>query len=279
MGVNGSCCVYQTPVALSSEVFPTSANSEEMLLACPEGSAVGCSCPCQALLSYDSLLGSALVPYLTRARERRSEESADRIGRMSMVTHSRKRNRAYLRKFDHDEARKRHASGESVAALAREYGVTWSAVQRVVDPITRERAALSSAARFARHGNRSQYWPCPECGGRARKGHLCRRCHLARLRGGRDLFDKDGRMLCTRCGEYRPADEFGWRSHTKAPDRGFRRSTCRRCETQIRRAYRERCKVPCVVCGAPALPPEEKRTRGAGFARCRACYRARRGPE
>lgn len=37
------------------------------------------------------------------------------------------------RKFDHDEARRRHQAGESIADLAREMGVTWAGMARVVD--------------------------------------------------------------------------------------------------------------------------------------------------
>jgi hypothetical protein len=195
---------------------------------------------------------------------------------MTWLVRSAKRNRVYERKFDHDEARRRHAAGESIAALAREYNVSHTAIRRAVDPITRERMALYRAQQFARHGNPYQYWSCPECGEQARKGRICRGCHVRLVRGGRDLFAADGRMLCVRCGEYRPADEFGLSSHLKALDRGFWRSTCRHCETQIRQAYRERRKVPCVVCGAPALPPEEKSSHGAAFARCRTCFHASR---
>ncbi len=49
-----------------------------------------------------------------------------------------------LRKFDHDEAVARHAAGEAVSALAREYGVSLTAVYRVVDPRVRERMYAQS---------------------------------------------------------------------------------------------------------------------------------------
>jgi len=48
---------------------------------------------------------------------------------------SAKRNRVYKRKFDHDEARKRVGKGESMTALAREYGVSKRAIEQVLTRI------------------------------------------------------------------------------------------------------------------------------------------------
>lgn len=50
---------------------------------------------------------------------------------VSLVTVSAKNSRVYRRKFDHEQAQVRHAAGETVASLAREYGVNWMAVKRV----------------------------------------------------------------------------------------------------------------------------------------------------
>jgi hypothetical protein len=54
---------------------------------------------------------------------------------------------AFPRKFDHDEARRRHAVGESVASIARSCGVSHGAVACVVDP-----------AKNARRRERSKRW-------------------------------------------------------------------------------------------------------------------------
>lgn len=43
------------------------------------------------------------------------------------------------RKFDHDQARERYANGETVAALARSYGVAEPSIKRVVDDEYRKR--------------------------------------------------------------------------------------------------------------------------------------------
>jgi transposase-like protein len=51
---------------------------------------------------------------------------------MNNVTVSARRNRVYERKFNHEEAVRRHDAGASYSTLAREYGVTPMTVRRVV---------------------------------------------------------------------------------------------------------------------------------------------------
>ncbi len=87
-----------------------------------------------------------------------------------------------LRKFDHDEARDRHAKGEGIAPLAREYGVAWAAVARVVDERVRRKMHAQSLANLERrrmpcrggcgvlvwqHGPRRTGY-CPQCLGEKR---------------------------------------------------------------------------------------------------------------
>ena len=99
---------------------------------------------------------------------------------MSLVTVSKKRNRVYPRRFDHDEARTLYImEGWTLSALARHFGVTPSAVKRVVDPATKLRMYEKSLA-FLMSGE------CRACGGprnlygRHSKPYessgLCRRC-------------------------------------------------------------------------------------------------------
>lgn len=192
---------------------------------------------------------------------------------MSLTYRSTQRNRVYTRKFDHEEAKRRYEAGESPAALAREYGVTINAVRRVVIPGERARMAATALEHHRRKGNPSQYWDCPDCGARARKGHRCRACYLiARYEERPQPIDAVGRVYCYRCRAYRPADEFSF--DPRWPKRGFRREVCRACDSARRQDYRERHKLPCVGCGRPALPPNEKGTRGARVPRCRACFHA-----
>ena len=192
---------------------------------------------------------------------------------MSLTYRSPFRNRVYQRKFDHEQAKRRYAAGERIADLAREYGVSPAAVVFAVDARAAARNR-NAVAEYHRRGNPSQYWACPECGARARKGHHCRACFDASRCG--DAVNERGELLCLRCREYKPVSEFSFRAESAR--RGFRIPRCRACETRARQNYRERHKVPCAICGAPALPPNEKRPNGTDYPRCRPCFYAGRIP-
>ena len=88
-----------------------------------------------------------------------------------------------LRKFDHDDARVRYASGETLTALAHRYGVSLTAVKRVVDPVTNLRMAEAQLLRLEKMRK-----PClGGCGrlvwqhGRQASGY-CPTCHGLRIR-------------------------------------------------------------------------------------------------
>lgn len=193
------------------------------------------------------------------------------------VTFVGKNGRVYQRKFDHEEAQRRYAAGELASALAREYGVTRHAVASVVSDRTK-----ATRRRYEMH---------------VKLAGVCERCsaptNLAAQRNGsrfcRDCASDnqatsvgDGVLMCFKCREWKLDDDF---PHTVsgAIRRRGRHSFCRACQTKARQEYRERRKVPCVVCGKPALPPNEKTTRGALLARCRECYheslRVQAGPQ
>lgn len=177
--------------------------------------------------------------------------------------------RGYQRRFDHDEARRRYAAGESVAALAREYGVTESAVYLVV-------SAKQAASARALHERYRTADRCERCGAvkslfsRYTSGsRLCRSCAM----DDRATSVREGELRCSSCGEWKPDDDFPRNRSARLRRRG-RHNQCRSCQTNARQAYRERHKVPCVGCGAPALPPSEKGPKGASFPRCRECASA-----
>jgi hypothetical protein len=82
------------------------------------------------------------------------------------------------RKFDHDEARARHAGGQSINAIAISYGVSWAAVARVVSPKWRSNMHAATARHIARrrvpclggcgrlvwtHGSRDRTGFCRQC--------------------------------------------------------------------------------------------------------------------
>lgn len=171
--------------------------------------------------------------------------------------------RVYVRKFDYDEARQRYADGEHPRDLAAEYGVSMNRVRQVVIPEEGQRAA-----------ERARQWiysgTCPICGGPAtRTGgqSRCRECfNVAQATSVRP-----DELRCPTCGEWKPDEDFPFNAGGRKLRRG-RHQSCRPCLTKLRQNYRERHKVPCVVCGKPALPPSEKRTSGAPFPRCRECY-------
>lgn len=160
-----------------------------------------------------------------------------------------------LRRFDWDEARRRHANGESLTSLAAEYGVTATAVWRVMDS---ERLARG----YARNAAWIRAGQCPDCGGpatRHRKDAVCR-CRACAIKAAATSA-RDGELQCVTCRRWKPDSSFP--HHRGQPGRRYRHSCCRACLTEQRRAYREARKVPCSHgCGTLVLhenggkPPE-----------------------
>lgn len=142
--------------------------------------------------------------------------------------------RVYVRKFDHDEARARYANGESVRALALEYGVVYNAVRLVVVPGAREQQAKSYAA-WVRKGR------CDDCGGpmsqhsRSLGSTRCKEC-ADRVRA---TSVSDDALRCITCSEWKQDTEFPRNAAGRKLRRG-RASQCRSCQTLAKRDYRRR---------------------------------------
>jgi hypothetical protein len=153
---------------------------------------------------------------------------------MSIVTVYAKNGRVYRRKFDHEQAQIRHAAGETVTALAREYGVSFQAVKRVVDLRTRARMA-EQTRRYLMSG------VCVDCGkeGVSIHGPRCRAC-ASQLKANSVRADT---LRCTTCRRWLPDSDFPRRGANKA--RRQRHKQCRECNTVARRAYREKHKAAC----------------------------------
>lgn len=203
---------------------------------------------------------------------------------MSLTSRRNGTGRVYQRRFDHEEAAGRHAAGESLAALAREYGVTASAVGYAVWPGAKARRRL-----YAMEWRTGR---CEACGGPAmrlvgtktkynRDGRcLCAGCRSV-ARRERLRFDRGGVLEAVRCvnrdcanGErWQPPENFTRGEKFRDVRPGGIHGSCRACQTRTRRRYREARKVPCETCGTPCLPPSEKGRSGAAVPRCRACYR------
>lgn len=179
------------------------------------------------------------------------------------------------RKFDHDEARRRHAAGESYVSIARDLGVAPTAVARACDWRIRASMDAYNAMRQRVNGNPSMYrGTCVDCGGRCNtRARRCDACHAEHVRKA-PPFDERGWLFCDACETYKPLAEFPF-SRRRAGRKG-RHSQCRECGTKARQAYRERHKVPCERCGSPCLPPSEKGGRRADRALCLRCYRESR---
>lgn len=163
---------------------------------------------------------------------------------MSLETYSKVRNRTYKRAFDHDEARRLHDEGWTYSQLARHFGVTEVAVSRVLDPKVRERMDQSSREWF-----RKNKAPCKGGCGRSvymvgsqealeREGRTgyCREC--AGLQKTKSSV-RENELRCTKCGMWKPDDEFGRESDAAKGRRGHR-AWCRNCETKSRRDLRRK---------------------------------------
>jgi hypothetical protein len=193
-----------------------------------------------------------------------------------VVGRSAKRNRLYVRRFDHEEAVRRHAAGETIAALADAYGVTYEAVRHAVTPGLKDRNVEND--------RRWRTGVCERCGGPAmrlvsgKRKHnpdgrvLCRSCRPVLKR--KPLLVADGivNVHCGACDTWKPVADFPPRVARAIAANARVKARCRACDTAERRRHRDEHKVPCISCGAPCLPPSEKGMNGADVPRCRDCY-------
>lgn len=168
------------------------------------------------------------------------------------LVRSEKRDRLYVRRFDHDEARRLHLAGASVQALADQYGVTAHAVRRVVDARVRARD-------YARKKKwlRENKVPCVDCGApiwRTAPNSRCRTCSYRR-RVAADV--RDGELRCSKCRQWKPDEAFP--TYAASPTRRGRKAQCRECSNEVRRAYR----AAHAVAERAAATAYKQRKRGA----------------
>jgi hypothetical protein len=142
------------------------------------------------------------------------------------VPGKRTRSRQYTRKFDYDEARRRHAAGETIMMLAREYGVSWTRVQQVVNP---------EAGRRAEERSKARRFHCVDCG-KSKTSSWPRCVECAAL--ARSTTVRETELRCSSCGRWLPDEAFHKASRFKA--RRGRRRRCKTCEHADRRDYRRR---------------------------------------
>lgn len=142
-----------------------------------------------------------------------------------------KNGRVYQRKFDHEDALRRKEAGETVASLAREYGVSESAVWAAISPRTKACNLRAAAARRERGR-------CERCGGWKHGGtpaKLCASCAM----DDRATGVREHELHCFSCGEWKPDAEFPYNKGGQQRRRG-RHSQCRVCQTIARRDHRRR---------------------------------------
>jgi hypothetical protein len=208
------------------------------------------------------------------------------------VVHEHTKRGTYVRRFDHDEARRRRDAGESGAALAREYGVTPAAIYQATHDAQQK-------AHMTAYGAAWRTTTCEDCGGPAMKltgskAHsskdgaiVCLKCRSVRRR--KTLRFSNGVLVAVRCssrdcatGErWQTPDNFSRGTRFKDVRPGGIHKTCRACQTKARTLYRQAHKVPCVQCGQPCLPASERgtRQRHTPTGLCLGCYRETlRGP-
>ena len=133
------------------------------------------------------------------------------------------------------------AKGLSYAALAEHFGVSQTSVTRVCDPATNARLVAQTKKWTERHrreclgGCGRRVWMT----GKGRSGY-CIKC--LREKWERERKDvRDGELLCLKCGEWKPDEEFSTRTPSKKrTSRRGRTPWCRACNTEARRAHRRR---------------------------------------
>lgn len=156
---------------------------------------------------------------------------------MSLVTVSEKRNRTYARAFDHDECKRLRALGWSYPKLAAYFAVSEAGVARVCDAKTRERMDAYTAQYL-----RDKREPCKGgCGVlvwthmKNRSGY-CPACAAALIAAPNV---RDNELRCTRCGEWKPDEDF-YKASGKCLARRGRKTACKSCDNAARRGHRRR---------------------------------------
>lgn len=149
--------------------------------------------------------------------------------------------RTYPRRFDWDDARIGFANGETPKALANEYGVSETAVRRVVIPGEQEKDNLRKA-QWQSSG------VCADCGTSCTHPNhpsqgafgvpLCEPCS-GRRRRTRFVATEWGLMArCFSCGEIKTLDNYpGGTRYKDVRPKGVH-GCCRACQTEIKRRWR-----------------------------------------
>lgn len=155
------------------------------------------------------------------------------------ITRVGKSGRVYVRRFDHEEAQARYEAGETIAALAAEFEVTYRAVWNVATESGRTAVRKSQENAKRRYEGQGI---CDDCGGPMNLGgrlyNGARRCNpcsaLAQATSVRE-----GELRCVICKQWKPDYGFPHNKRERGARRG-RHTVCRSCQTVVRRDHRRR---------------------------------------
>lgn len=162
---------------------------------------------------------------------------------MTIIVKSKKRARTYTRKFDYAEAKRMRKRGLSYGQIARELGVSPTAVQRAVDPEKRKQMEEKTAAYIRDHRRQPCKGGCgtlvwmnqpdyPTKDGVKQRSGFCRAC--ASKNNAKSQVRK-GKLLCTSCEAWKMDEEFPKGGSAVRRDR---RHHCTKCETDARQVRR-----------------------------------------
>jgi predicted transcriptional regulator len=178
--------------------------------------------------------------------------------------------RVYVRKFDWAEAKRLSVGGWTQKEIAAHFGVTQTAVSLALNPLSRHRAALNSAAYQSGGKCEDCGVPCTRYSKRSGKRQRCRKC----WNKAQATSVRDEELRCVRCRRWLP-DRCFPRDRVESARRGLH-SVCRDCQTVIKREYREARKVPCEDCGTLVDPPKWGRRGPDAPPLCLPCWHRRR---
>lgn len=162
---------------------------------------------------------------------------------MTIIHYGPNRRRAYIRKFDWDEARYRFSLGESISDLAKEYGVTYTAVHNAVTPGAYEKL-LERGKKWAKGTEQ-----CTRCNAPVNRvarrnfgSKLCVQCARDdRMAIYISRTVREHELYCRGCNTWKVDEDFG--IYKRAPEyRRGRHFACKVCCATARRDRRHRAK-------------------------------------
>lgn len=150
---------------------------------------------------------------------------------------------AVPRKFDYDEARRLRAQGMTYAEIGALLGVSGSAIHLACNDAARERNNANSARWTRENARRACSGGCGRLVWTHMKGRTgyCPTCFAREIRAADSV--RPTLLFCHYCEEWKPDEDFPRRRSLIA--RRGRAAGCRVCQTELKRDWRERNKVPC----------------------------------